>query len=444
MALAVATGVATAAVAPGQAAPARPRTPAFPTLRPPFLSLLIVSGELQAGDVGEVAIRISHAARCSLTLDGPRRTRSGPYVARLHVHYGRWRWRVPRDVRGGAWLAVVRCRRGRSVRSRRSRIYVAATRRNRSSLVARHSMRLSTNRRSPGPLGGPLSRKGGGSYPGDDAICRWNLRHNGACHDDEWGYLRPNGTWSLISSRGFNYRNCTDYVAWFMGLTWSSFGFRPGAGDAADWKRYAPHAGLQVRSSPTVGDIAWWGRRTASGFGHVAVVTAVEPSGLVAISEYNGDGHGAWDVRTGMRADAYLHRAPEAPLPLPQLPPTQTTPTTPTTPTTTTPTTTTPQPPQPPQPQTWSEQEGHLGVDTFLDPDNASGKGPRIGAAAWVLVSCKRYAPHIQSVNPDGYWYRIASAPWSNAYYSPANTFMNGDPWNGPFTHNTDFAVSDC
>jgi hypothetical protein len=27
---------------------------------------------------------------------------------------------------------------------------------------------------------------------------------------------------------------------------------------------------------------------------------------------------------------------------------------------------------------------------------------------------------------------------------SPANTFMNGDPWNGPYTHNTDFAVPDC
>jgi hypothetical protein len=40
----------------------------------------------------------------------------------------------------------------------------------------------------------------------------------------------------------------------------------------------------------------------------------------------------------------------------------------------------------------------------------------------------------VASENPDGYWYRIASAPWSNGYYSPANTFMNGDPYGGPYT----------
>ena len=70
--------------------------------------------------------------------------------------------------------------------------------------------------------------------------------------------------------------------------------------------------------------------------------------------------------------------------------------------------------------------------------------GPAIAAGQWVEVSCKVYDPTIPSVNPDGYWYRIASAPWSNAYYSPANTFMNGDPYGGPYTHNTDFSVPDC
>jgi hypothetical protein len=47
-------------------------------------------------------------------------------------------------------------------------------------------------------------------------------------------------------------------------------------------------------------------------------------------------------------------------------------------------------------------------------------------------------------VNPDGYWYRIASPPWNDRYYAPANTFMNGDPWNGPYTHNTDLKVPNC
>jgi hypothetical protein len=101
--------------------------------------------------------------------------------------------------------------------------------------------------------------------------------------------------------------------------------------------------------------------------------------------------------------------------------------------------------PPPPPPQTWSEQETpNHPVNTFTNYHNASGMGPAIAAGLWVQVSCKAYDPTIQSVNPDGYWYRIASAPWSNAYYSPANTFMNGDPYGGPYTHNTDFAVPNC
>jgi hypothetical protein len=39
---------------------------------------------------------------------------------------------------------------------------------------------------------------------------------------------------------------------------------------------------------------------------------------------------------------------------------------------------------------------------------------------------------------------RIASSPWNNGHYSHANTFMNGDPWNGSYTHNTDFDVPNC
>jgi surface antigen len=93
---------------------------------------------------------------------------------------------------------------------------------------------------------------------------------------------------------------------------------------------------------------------------------------------------------------------------------------------------------------TYTELQGHHGSNTFTDPIHAAGLGPAIGAGQQVQVSCKVYAPQIASVNPDGFWYRIASDPWNNAYYAPANTFMNGDPWNGPYTHNTDFAVPTC
>ena len=129
-----------------------------------------------------------------------------------------------------------------------------------------------------------------------------------------------------------------------------------------------------------------------------------------------------------------------------QTPPTGLTPTTGPMPTPmpTTGPTPTPTPTTAPGQTTYAEQEGHYGANTFTNPYNASGMGPKIPAAAWVQVSCKVYAPAIQSANPDGYWYRIASSPWSNAYYAVANTFMNGDPWGGPYTHNTDFNVPDC
>lgn len=101
--------------------------------------------------------------------------------------------------------------------------------------------------------------------------------------------------------------------------------------------------------------------------------------------------------------------------------------------------------PAPTTPRTWPAQQGSRGVNTFLNPYNASGMGARIAPYQWVEVYCKVHAPQIVSANPDGYWYRIASPPWNGSYYSPANTFWNGDvPGRTPYTHNTDFSIPDC
>lgn len=117
----------------------------------------------------------------------------------------------------------------------------------------------------------------------------------------------------------------------------------------------------------------------------------------------------------------------------------------PPTPTPTPPPTPTPTPTPVPQQQTWTEQEGDLGANSFANPHNASGVGPHLDAMTYVQVSCKLYDPYIASVNPDGYWYRIASANWNNNYYVAANTFWNGDiPGQKPYTHNTDWNVPNC
>lgn len=149
-------------------------------------------------------------------------------------------------------------------------------------------------------------------------------------------------------------------------------------------------------------------------------------------------------------AKAASQPKPPTPTPVPPSPQPQPQPTTPPPPSgppaipTPTPVPAPTPPTPPPPPTTYTEQEGHLGANTFTDPYNASGMGTKIAPAAYVQVSCKVYAPQIRSAKPDGYWYRIASSPWNNAYYAVANTFMNGDPWNGPYTHNTDFNVPNC
>ena len=96
-------------------------------------------------------------------------------------------------------------------------------------------------------------------------------------------------------------------------------------------------------------------------------------------------------------------------------------------------------------PPTFSEQVNYaFPARTFTDHRNAGGEGPPIGAGQVVKVFCKVLDTTIPSANPDGYWYRIASEPWRGDYYSPANTFLNGDPPGGPYQHDTDMAVPDC
>lgn len=84
------------------------------------------------------------------------------------------------------------------------------------------------------------------------------------------------------------------------------------------------------------------------------------------------------------------------------------------------------------------------GVPTFADPTKVRGQGPAIAFQANVLVSCKLYDPSIPSVIPSGYWYRIQSAPWNGDYYAAANTFLNGDPPGGPYTHTVDDSLPPC
>jgi hypothetical protein len=88
---------------------------------------------------------------------------------------------------------------------------------------------------------------------------------------------------------------------------------------------------------------------------------------------------------------------------------------------------------------TTAEKAYKAGVPTFAEYSSASEPGPIIAFGQEVEVSCKVYALSLPSINPGGYWYRIASAPWDNSYYAPASTF-----WNGRLTRHYDPRVPNC
>jgi len=137
-----------------------------------------------------------------------------------------------------------------------------------------------------------------------------------ALNDYPWQTADPN----QLSPLRFNYRNCTDFVAWRLNkqqgvtqspwtFTWSTLGFPAGAGNAADWKDYAVAKGYTVNNTAAVGAVAWWGSERASGFGHVAIVSSVNANGTSNIEQYNAGFDYAYSTASNITPDAYLHIA---------------------------------------------------------------------------------------------------------------------------------------
>lgn len=84
-----------------------------------------------------------------------------------------------------------------------------------------------------------------------------------------------------------------------------------------------------------------------------------------------------------------------------------------------------------------------LGARTYSKPHTLSGEWQRIPNKTNVQVSCEITAPSAPNVGL--YWYRIATPPWGGQYYSPANSFLNGDPPDGSApTHVVDQTVPEC
>jgi surface antigen len=119
------------------------------------------------------------------------------------------------------------------------------------------------------------------------------------CSGYNWGTI-PNNTSnaSELSPYGYDYRNCTDYVAWKL----STLGVQPaqykGLGNADTWGSNAASHGLVDNGSPKVGSVAV---STAGTFGHVAFVTAVNGTNIT-VSQYNYGEDGNYSVQSGTAA----------------------------------------------------------------------------------------------------------------------------------------------
>ena len=116
---------------------------------------------------------------------------------------------------------------------------------------------------------------------------------------DENGDGIPQLPQELISSRGYYYRNDTDFVAWRL----RSLGVLASATrdlhDAGMWPAWATgRAGVLVRDFPIRRSVAV----QPGSPGHVAVVEDVLPDGRITISEYNALGGGVGRTWTGAPA----------------------------------------------------------------------------------------------------------------------------------------------
>ena len=131
-------------------------------------------------------------------------------------------------------------------------------------------------------------------YPDSSMPCEHSPYNvTGSCANYDWGpthttnYDDP----SEYSSRGYTYRNCTDYVAWKEGTIGVTVPH--GWGNGGNWYNAAP---ANERSNAP----AAWDAAVESGTpGHVAFVESVNNDGTITVSEYNEHGDGTGDTRTG-------------------------------------------------------------------------------------------------------------------------------------------------
>lgn len=95
--------------------------------------------------------------------------------------------------------------------------------------------------------------------------------------------------------------------------------------------------------------------------------------------------------------------------------------------------------------KTFTQQAGEGNLrPTFRDPRAFKGKGPSVQPGQQVEVVCRFHDPNAPASVQPGWWYLIASPPWNRQYYTVANSYLNGDPVEGPHLTSVDNGVPVC
>jgi surface antigen len=143
-----------------------------------------------------------------------------------------------------------------------------------------------------------------GDYPYAGAVCEFgaaggphcaNPRNRGDQYD--WGYAgAPGRPFRQGDQWGYEYRNCTSYVAWRLARDGVPVSLFRDLGNASRWlASVAGEPGVVVNGVASPGAVAVWA--PSSGVGHVAWVDSARRTAAgvtVTVSDYNYFGTGAF------------------------------------------------------------------------------------------------------------------------------------------------------
>jgi surface antigen len=141
-------------------------------------------------------------------------------------------------------------------------------------------------------------------YPYASATCEFGAAGGAQCANPrdlgdlfDWGYAGSAGRPFRASDPwGYEYRNCTSYIAWRLSRAGVPASLFRDLGNASQWvSGVTGKRGVVVNQTPSPGAIAVW--VVSAGVGHVAWVDSVRPgaaSATVTVSDYNYAGTGAF------------------------------------------------------------------------------------------------------------------------------------------------------